>query len=68
MKNVYIRNLKTTTTEFAVWAAFNAIRPGRIETVKKIENRDFAFVHFYAREDALYAVQVCHLNNFSARD
>nr|XP_039260352.1 uncharacterized protein LOC120336683 [Styela clava] len=56
VKNVYVRNLKPTTSEFTVWAAFNNIRPGSIERVKKIEDRDFAFVHFHRREDALYAV------------
>lgn len=60
VKNVYVRNLKPTTSEFTVWAAFNNIRPGSIERVKKIEDRDFAFVHFHRREDALYAVQMMH--------
>ena len=58
IKNVYVRNLKITTTEQTVFAAFNVLRPGAIERVKKIEDRDYAFVHFLTREDALYAVQV----------
>lgn len=58
VKNVYVRNLKPSTTEFTVWLKFNDIRRGAIEKVKKMEDRDFAFVHFYKREDALYAVQV----------
>ena len=41
-----------------MFAAFNVLRPGAIERVKKIEDRDYAFVHFLTREDALYAVQV----------
>lgn len=58
IKNVYVRNLKLTTTEYAIYYAFNNIRPGAIERVKKIPDRDYAFVHFLKREDALYAVQM----------
>ncbi|XP_078494476.1 uncharacterized protein LOC100182848 [Ciona intestinalis] len=58
IKNVYVRNLKLTTTELQVFNAFNAVRPGAIERVKKIEERDYAFVHFQRREDAMFAVQV----------
>jgi len=65
IKNVYVRNLKVTTSQQTIFAAFNAIRPGAIERVKKIEDRDYAFVHFLRREDALYAVQVrlCYTKN-----
>lgn len=45
--------------------AFNAIRPGAIEKVKKIEDRDYAFVHFLRREDALFAIQVHKINKLS---
>nr|CAB3265481.1 CUGBP Elav-like family member 3-B [Phallusia mammillata] len=58
IKNVYVRNLKIQTSHYTIFSAFNAIRPGAIERVKKIEDRDYAFVHFLRREDALYAVQV----------
>ncbi|XP_076825491.1 uncharacterized protein LOC143471037 isoform X2 [Clavelina lepadiformis] len=58
IKNVYVRNLKITTSEHTVFSAFNVLRPGAIEKVKKIEDKDYAFVHFLHREDALYAVQV----------
>jgi len=57
IKNVYVRNLKLTTTESAIYFAFNAVRPNAIERVKKIQDRDYAFVHFLKREDALFAIQ-----------
>lgn len=58
IKNVYVRNLKDTTTERTIFDKFNAIRPGKIEKVKKIQDKDYAFVHFVTKEDAMSAIQV----------
>ena len=58
VKNVYVRNLKVTTTERTIFDEFNAIRPGKIERVKKIQDKDYAFVHFVTKEDAMSAIQV----------
>ncbi|XP_053495959.1 APOBEC1 complementation factor isoform X1 [Ictalurus furcatus] len=54
VKILYIRNLMLATTEETIEKEFNAIKPGAVERVKKI--RDYAFVHFSQREDAIAAM------------
>ncbi|KAK5880696.1 hypothetical protein CesoFtcFv8_021577 [Champsocephalus esox] len=51
---LYVRNLMLQTTEEAIEKEFNNLRPGAVERVKKI--RDYAFVHFTQREDAISAM------------
>ncbi|KAM5142341.1 APOBEC1 complementation factor isoform 2-T2 [Mantella aurantiaca] len=54
VKILYVRNLMLTTTEEAIEKEFNNIKPGSVERVKKI--RDYAFVHFNNRNDAVDAM------------
>ncbi|XP_037319524.1 APOBEC1 complementation factor isoform X2 [Pungitius pungitius] len=54
VKILYVRNLMLQTTEETIEKEFNGIRPGSVERVKKI--RDYAFVHFAQREDAVNAM------------
>ncbi|KAM4032071.1 APOBEC1 complementation factor isoform 2-T2 [Anomaloglossus baeobatrachus] len=54
VKILYVRNLMLTTTEEAIEKEFNNIKPGAVERVKKI--RDYAFVHFNNRNDAVDAM------------
>ncbi|KAM6964453.1 APOBEC1 complementation factor isoform 2-T2 [Tautogolabrus adspersus] len=54
VKILYVRNLMLQTTEETIEKEFNSIRPGAVERVKKI--RDYAFVHFTQREDAINAM------------
>ncbi|XP_060794886.1 APOBEC1 complementation factor isoform X2 [Neoarius graeffei] len=54
VKILYIRNLMLATTEETIEQEFNTIKPGAVERVKKI--RDYAFVHFAQREDAIAAM------------
>ncbi|XP_063163524.1 APOBEC1 complementation factor isoform X2 [Candoia aspera] len=56
VKILYVRNLMLSTTEETIEKEFNNIRPGSVERVKKI--RDYAFVHFNNREDAVEAMKV----------
>ncbi|KAK2865958.1 hypothetical protein Q7C36_002014 [Tachysurus vachellii] len=56
VKILYIRNLMLATTEETIEKEFNAIKPGAVERVKKI--RDYAFVHFSQRDDAIAAMNV----------
>ncbi|XP_038847041.1 APOBEC1 complementation factor-like isoform X1 [Salvelinus namaycush] len=51
VKILYVRNLMLATTEETIKKEFNSIKPGAVERVKKI--RDYAFVHFTQREDAI---------------
>lgn len=55
VKVLYVRNLMVHTTEDTLRQAFEAASgtPGSVERVKKM--RDFAFVHFNTREQALRA-------------
>ncbi|KAM6951813.1 APOBEC1 complementation factor isoform 2-T2 [Aplochiton taeniatus] len=59
VKILYVRNLMLTTTEETIEKEFSSIKPGSVERVKKI--RDYAFVHFTQREDAITAMNA--LNN-----
>ncbi|XP_047183656.1 APOBEC1 complementation factor isoform X2 [Scophthalmus maximus] len=54
VKILYIRNLMLQTTEETIEKEFNSLKPGAVERVKKI--RDYAFVHFTQREDAISAM------------
>ncbi|XP_070804750.1 RNA-binding protein 47 isoform X2 [Pituophis catenifer annectens] len=54
VKILYVRNLMIETTEEAIKKVFGQFNPGSIERVKKI--RDYAFVHFTSREDAVHAM------------
>lgn len=54
VKILYVRNLMLQTTEETIEKEFNSIKPGAVERVKKI--RDYAFVHFTQREDAVSAM------------
>ncbi|XP_066475463.1 APOBEC1 complementation factor isoform X1 [Tiliqua scincoides] len=55
VKILYVRNLMLSTTEETIEKEFNNIKPGSVERVKKI--RDYAFVHFNNREDAVEAMK-----------
>jgi len=54
---LYVRNLMLSTTEEALEKTFTtaAGREGCVERVKKL--KDFAFIHFAERQDALRAMQ-----------
>ncbi|XP_043912353.1 APOBEC1 complementation factor isoform X2 [Protopterus annectens] len=54
VKILYVRNLMLSTPEEVIEKEFNNIKPGAVERVKKI--RDYAFVHFNNREDAVNAM------------
>lgn len=58
VKILYIRNLMMTTTEETIEALCNewVKREDAVERVKKI--RDYAFVHFKEREDAITAMNL----------
>nr|XP_020849646.1 probable RNA-binding protein 46 isoform X3 [Phascolarctos cinereus] len=56
VKVLYVRNLMISTTEETIKAEFNKFKPGAVERVKKL--RDYAFVHFFNREDAVAAMSV----------
>ena len=55
VKILYVRNLMLSTTEETLECLFNkaAGRDGAVDRVKKI--RDYAFVHFHERMDAIRA-------------
>ncbi|EPY76540.1 putative RNA-binding protein 46 [Camelus ferus] len=56
VKVLYVRNLMISTTEETIKAEFNKFKPGAVERVKKL--RDYAFVHFFNRDDAVSAMSV----------
>ncbi|KAM3623767.1 uncharacterized protein V6R79_015360 [Siganus canaliculatus] len=58
VKILYVRNLMMETTEETIRQVFSQWNPGCVERVKKI--RDYAFVHFNSRDDAVMAMD--HLN------
>ena len=57
VKILYVRNLMLGTTEETIGKVFNEASgaDGAVERVKKI--RDYAFVHFKEREDAISAMK-----------
>lgn len=59
VKILYVRNLMMETSEEVLRQTFSQFNPGCVERVKKI--RDYAFVHFSTRDDAVLAME--HLNN-----
>ncbi|XP_070771530.1 RNA-binding protein 47 isoform X3 [Enoplosus armatus] len=58
VKILYVRNLMMETSEETIRQVFSQWNPGCVERVKKI--RDYAFVHFISRDDAVLAMD--HLN------
>nr|XP_056705767.1 APOBEC1 complementation factor [Euleptes europaea] len=56
VKILYVRNLMLSTTEETIEKEFSNVKPGSVERVKKI--RDYAFVHFNNREEAVEAMKV----------
>ncbi|XP_047221049.1 RNA-binding protein 47 isoform X5 [Girardinichthys multiradiatus] len=58
VKILYVRNLMMETSEETIRKIFSQWNPGCVERVKKI--RDYAFVHFTSRDDAVLAMD--HLN------
>ncbi|XP_071981440.1 RNA-binding protein 47 isoform X4 [Engystomops pustulosus] len=55
VKILYVRNLMIETSEEAIKKIFGQYNPGCVERVKKI--RDYAFVHFTSRDDAVQAMR-----------
>ncbi|CAF1101085.1 unnamed protein product [Adineta steineri] len=53
---LYVRNLMMTTTEEQIKEVFERFKPNSIERVKKL--KDYAFVHFKQRDDALHAMNL----------
>ena len=56
VKVLYVRNLMLSTTEEQIKQEFERIKENSVERVKKL--KDFAFVHFKEREDALNAMRI----------
>nr|XP_057902325.1 RNA-binding protein 47 isoform X3 [Doryrhamphus excisus] len=54
VKILYVRNLMMETSEETIKQVFSQWNPGCVERVKKI--RDYAFVHFTFRDDAVLAM------------
>ncbi|XP_051993531.1 RNA-binding protein 47-like isoform X2 [Xyrauchen texanus] len=54
VKILYVRNLMIETSEETLRQTFGQFSPGSVERVKKI--RDYAFVHFASRDDAVVAM------------
>ncbi|KAJ3613976.1 hypothetical protein NHX12_017553 [Muraenolepis orangiensis] len=54
VKILYVRNLMMETSEETLRKVFGQWNPGCVERVKKI--RDYAFVHFTSRDDAVLAM------------
>nr|XP_015201238.1 PREDICTED: RNA-binding protein 47 isoform X1 [Lepisosteus oculatus]XP_015201239.1 PREDICTED: RNA-binding protein 47 isoform X1 [Lepisosteus oculatus]XP_015201240.1 PREDICTED: RNA-binding protein 47 isoform X1 [Lepisosteus oculatus]XP_015201241.1 PREDICTED: RNA-binding protein 47 isoform X1 [Lepisosteus oculatus]XP_015201242.1 PREDICTED: RNA-binding protein 47 isoform X1 [Lepisosteus oculatus]XP_015201243.1 PREDICTED: RNA-binding protein 47 isoform X1 [Lepisosteus oculatus] len=54
VKILYVRNLMIETSEETIRKIFSQFNPGCVERVKKI--RDYAFVHFTGRDDAVNAM------------
>ncbi|XP_051557839.1 RNA-binding protein 47 isoform X2 [Myxocyprinus asiaticus] len=54
VKILYVRNLMIETSEETLRQTFGQFNPGCVERVKKI--RDYAFVHFASRDDAVVAM------------
>ncbi|KAI5087775.1 RNA-binding protein 47 isoform X1, partial [Silurus meridionalis] len=54
VKILYVRNLMIETSEETLRNIFSQFNPGCVERVKKI--RDYAFVHFTGRDDAVVAM------------
>ena len=53
---LYVRNLMITTSEEQIKEIFERYKSNAVERVKKL--KDYAFVHFREREDALHAMNL----------
>lgn len=56
LSDLQVRNLMLSTTEETLFQEFSHFKPGSVERVKKLT--DYAFVHYYCREDALAALAI----------
>lgn len=56
MRILYVRNLMMSTSEEQIREAFEQFKESSVERVKKL--KDYAFVHFKEREDALHAMNM----------
>lgn len=56
LSDLQVRNLMLSTTEETLFQEFSQFKPGSVERVKKLT--DYAFVHYYCREDALAALAI----------
>lgn len=56
LSDLQVRNLMLNTTEETLFQEFSHFKPGSVERVKKLT--DYAFVHYYCREDALAALAI----------
>nr|XP_006629545.2 PREDICTED: probable RNA-binding protein 46 [Lepisosteus oculatus]XP_015200018.1 PREDICTED: probable RNA-binding protein 46 [Lepisosteus oculatus] len=61
VKVLYVRNLMISTTEETIKNEFSKFKSGAVERVKKLT--DYAFVHFYSREDAVAAMHIMNGKN-----
>ncbi|XP_032883435.1 RNA-binding protein 47 isoform X5 [Amblyraja radiata] len=62
VKILYVRNLMIETMEETIKKVFSQFNPGCVERVKKI--RDYAFVHFSTRDDAVLAMEKLNGTDF----
>jgi RNA recognition motif-containing protein len=53
---LYVRNLMMNTSEEQIKEIFERFKPNSVERVKKL--KDYAFVHFKERDDALHAMNL----------
>lgn len=53
-----MRNLPLGATEESLLRAFSRFKPGCVQRVKKLT--DYAFIHFFCREDAMEALTLMH--------
>ena len=58
---LYVRNLMMTTTEEQIKDTFERFKANSVERVKKL--KDYAFVHFRERDDALHAMNMMNSND-----
>lgn len=55
---IQVRNLPLSTTDESLLRAFSRFKPGCVQRVKKLT--DYAFIHFFCREDAMEALALMH--------
>lgn len=53
-----MRNLPLSATDESLLRAFSRFKPGCVQRVKKLT--DYAFIHFFCREDAVEALTLMH--------
>lgn len=56
--HIQVRNLPLNATEDSLLCAFSRFKPGCVQRVKKLT--DYAFIHFFCREDAMEALTLMH--------